>query len=399
VSKPTGGRALGPRWGRFPAAAVLTAAAFNAGAQTQGTATAGTAISQGPSAVVLPLGKADAIPELRLGAAAPTASLAEAKAWFARMQGAAASSNFQGTLVYSAAGTVSSTRVAHYAVDGQVFEMLEALDGQQHRMARHNDTVHMLWPQTQVAVIEKRETLAAWSTTPQRIDAFALEQYELRREADARVAGRHAAVFWMQPRDGLRYAQRFWADRATGLMLRADLLVAQQAPAPAAVANANPPAQPKPGSGGEWQPLESTAFSALELGVVPKPQQVLQGMQPGAGYTITRPQQRLTALDAEGWVLARPVPGFRLAASVLRGMEAASPRVPVFHALFTDGLTLVSLFVESFDAQLHRAESAGQRGATASLTQRRGEHWFVAVGDVPVSTLKLFVAALDRRGP
>jgi sigma-E factor negative regulatory protein RseB len=40
-----------------------------------------------------------------------------------------------------------------------------------------------------------------------------------------------------------------------------------------------------------------------------------------------------------------------------------------------------------------------QHGATAMLTQRRGEHWLTAVGDVPLATLKLFAAALDRRRP
>jgi hypothetical protein len=149
---------------------------------------------------------------------------AEARGLFLRMQSAAAQSNFEGSLVVSLGGAVSSSRVSHYALDGQVYEMLEALDGRAHRVVRHNDTVHMLWPQNKVAVIEKRQTLGAWSTTPQAVDAFALENYEVRREGMARVAGREAWLLWLQPRDGLRYAQRFWADSKTGLMLRADVL-------------------------------------------------------------------------------------------------------------------------------------------------------------------------------
>jgi hypothetical protein len=152
------------------------------------------------------------------------AALADARAWLSRIHSAANTGNYLGTMVFSAGGTISSSRVWHFAVGDQVYEQLEALDGRQQRILRHNDTVHTLWPQTRVAVLEKREAMAAWSTTPQEINPQALDQYELRREGEARIAGRAANVFLLEPRDGLRYAQRLWADQATGLMLRADVI-------------------------------------------------------------------------------------------------------------------------------------------------------------------------------
>ena len=60
-------------------------------------------------------------------------------------------------------------------------------------------------------------------------------------------------------------------------------------------------------------------------------------------------------------------------------------------------LTLVSVFVESFNAAVHRSEGLSQQGATASLSHRRGEHWFTVVGAVPPGSLKLFAAALEKR--
>ncbi len=318
--------------------------------------------------------------------------ITEARTWFLRMQAAAAKSNFQGSLVVSSGSVVSSSRVTHYAVDGQVYEMLEAMDGRAHRVLRHNDLVHMQWPQTQVVVVEKRETLGAWSTTPQAVDVFALENYEPRHDGLARVAGRDAVVLWLQPRDALRHAQRFWADRETGLMLRADVLAPAVSPSGAAAGGLQATA-------GAWQVLESTAFSALDQGLPARPQAVLQAMQVPATYRVVRPQQQVTSLEAQGWVLLRPVPGFRLAGSLLRGVENAGKRDPVLHAVFTDGLALVSLFVETYDEKLHRAEAHNQQGATSSLSQRRGEHWFTVVASAPVATLRLFAAALEKRGP
>jgi sigma-E factor negative regulatory protein RseB len=324
--------------------------------------------------------------------AAPDAAAqpsADAKAWLVRIHAAASTGNYQGTMVSSAGGTMSSSRVWHFSLGDQTFEQLEALDGRQQRILRHNDNVHTLWPQTKVAVLEKREALAAWSTTPQEVDPQALEQYELRREGEARIAGRLATVFLLEPRDLLRYAQRLWADQATGLMLRADVM------APAAGAGTGAVSTGR-------MVLESTAFSEIAIGIKPQPDIVTQAMldeRKKSDYRVVRPQQQRTTLDAEGWALANPVAGFKLAGCVRRGMDTAGDASPVLQVVFTDGLTHVSLFVEQFMPQRHRADTHSQQGASATLTLRRGEHWVTAVGDVPPATLRLFAAALERKRP
>lgn len=304
---------------------------------------------------------------------------ADARNWLQRVQAAARNGNFQGTLVYSAGGQLSSSRVWHFVAGEQTYELMEAQDGRQQRIARHNDTVVTLWPQSKTAVAERREAPAGWSTTPQALDPQALEQYELRREANARVAGRDTAVLVLEPRDALRYAQRLWADLASGLMLRADVL--------------GDPQQ------GVRALLESTAFSQVEIGVRPQPELVLQLMRRLDGVQVLRPQQKRTTLDAEGWALSRPVPGFRLAGCVVRGMDTTGDGEPVMQAVFSDGLTNVSVFVEPYRALRHRAEVQAQQGATTTLMQRRGDYWVTAVGDVPPTTLKQFASALERRRP
>jgi sigma-E factor negative regulatory protein RseB len=326
--------------------------------------------------VCLPLGLAPMAQASE--AASGAASLAEARVWLTRIHNAAVSANYQGTMVFSSVGGVlSSSRVWHFFAGEQTYERLDALDGRQQHIVRHNDTVHTLWPQSRVAVLERRETLAAWSTTPQSVDPQALEQYELRREGLTRVAGREAVVLLLEPRESLRYAQRLWADLVSGLMLRADVL--------------------GPANGAMRGVLESTAFSEVDIGVQPQPELVLQVMRRLEGYRVLRPQQQRTTLEAEGWVLARPVAGFRHAGCMRRSMEGAGREGPVLQSVFSDGLTHVSLFVEPYKAEHHRNEMRAQQGATATLMQRRGEYWVTVVGDVPPATLKLFAEALERR--
>ena len=314
--------------------------------------------------------------------AVETTAPAEARAWLTRIHAAANNGNYRGTMVFSADGVMSSSRVWHFCSADQTFEKLESLDGRQQQIYRHNDDVYTLWPQAKLAVQEKREAPAAWSTTPQAVDPRVLDQYELRREGRSRVAGREADVFLLDPRDDLRYAQRLWADLATGLLLRADVLAA---------------AGPPPGR----VMLESTAFSEVEIGLKPQPEVVLAPMRKLDGYRVSRQAQRRTQLEAEGWVLARPVAGFVLASFLARHIEPADdatrPAEPVLQAVFSDGLAHVSLFVEPFNPARHRQELQARQGATSTLSLRRKDHWFTVVGDAPMATLKRFVDALERR--
>lgn len=308
-------------------------------------------------------------------AAAPT----DARSWLARMHAAASSRNYQGTMLFSANGVMSSSNVAHYCVGDQAYERIEALDGKQRQVFRHNDLVHTVWPQAGVVVIERRSLPSRLPSVTQSVDPRALEQYELRPEGRDRVAGRDARVFLLQPRDDLRFAQRVWADHKTGLMLRSEVI------------------------GPDQVVLESARFTSVEIGVRAQPETVLQPLRQLDGLRVLRPVQVATRLETEGWALARPVPGFSLASCVKRPatpepvVDGKPARADVVQAVFSDGLTHVSLFIEPVDGARHHKAIRAQFGATHSLAGRKGDFWITAMGDVPAGTLKQFVDALERR--
>ncbi len=314
-------------------------------------------------------------------AAADAASAApvDARGWLARIHSAASARNYQGTMVFSSGGVVSSSRLAHFCVGDQVFERIEALDGKLRQVYRHNDLVHTVWPQAGLAVVERRHAQSMLPSATQSVDPRALEQYELRAEGRDRVAGREAFVFLLQPRDDLRFAQRVWADHETGLMLRSDVIGASRAV------------------------LESSAFSEVEIGVRAQPDSVLQPMRKLEQLRVLRPAQTQVQLEAQGWSLTRPVAGFRLASCVKRTADPQAPvqgsnqPAEVTQAVYSDGLTHVSLFIEPHDPTRHRKEIQAQFGATHSLAGRRGDFWITAMGDVPPGTLRQFFDALERR--
>jgi len=303
-------------------------------------------------------------------------SAADAGTWLGRLQQAAANSSYQGTLMFSAGGVVSSSRVTHICDGRQRYERIEVLDGRARLQYRHNEQMLTVWPASKLARVEQRDPVAEFPALPASANPRALENYELSLLAKDRIAGHDVDVLWLKPRDKHRFAQRLWSDRATGLLLRNDVI----------------------GLGGEV--LESSAFTDVQIGGRPSPEAVLGPMKRLEGYRVQRPQAERAQFEAEGWVLARQVPGFGLVSCTKRPLDSATDAdapVQVLQSVFSDGITHVSVFIEPFDAQRHKQALGTSLGATHSLMNRHGDWWFTVVGEVPMATVQLFDGLFERR--
>jgi sigma-E factor negative regulatory protein RseB len=310
------------------------------------------------------------LPAGAAGAAAPPSL--DAAGWIARLNTAAAEHNYRGTMVYTAAGVVSSSRVAHACNGDQVFERIEALDGHEHRVYRHNETVQTVWPHKRLVVVEQRAAAPGLVSTRRRVEPRALQHYTLTTAGQSVVAGRRAQVLMLQPRDDLRFAQRLLVDEATGLLLRADVLDS------------------------DARVLESSAFSEVDIGWRTDPRAVIEGMNP-AGYTVLPSRREIVDWSAQGWRLRQTLPGFQLVGSLRRPAVGGSGDGTALQAMFSDGLSFVSLFIEPYREQAHRSALSAGLGATHTVMQRVGDHWITAMGDVPRRTLENFVSALEHR--
>lgn len=313
-------------------------------------------------------------------AASPAEAASEpaltAKAWLMRSQAAASTRNYQGTLVFTGGGAVSSSRVAHYCEGSQQYERVEALDGEPRSMWRHNDLVQTVWPRVHMAVIEQRDPRAMFpailsGSGGKRV----LEWYELRALGHDRVAGYDADVVLLKAKDNIRFSQRLWAERQTGLLLRSEVL------------------------GLNGQPLESAAFSELSIGVKPQPELVTAAMRKLDGYRVLRPTVQPATLEGEGWSMTSLPAGFREVHCAKRSLDPmGTPGAPtVLQAIYSDGLTHVSLFIEPYQPSRHQGEVSVTIGATHTLMGRRDDYWVTIMGDVPPDTLRRFAGALEHK--
>lgn len=307
-----------------------------------------------------------------------------------RIQEAALKRSFVGTYVVSHGGHMTSSRITHFCDGRDQIERIEALDGQARQVYRYNDTVHVFWPDTRTALIEQRELVGRFPAPLQPGDVARLDQYELQVGGEERVAGHDAQIMLFKPRDALRYARRLWLERRTGLLLRSDLLNER------------------------GEVLESSSFSELQLNARVSSQALLQDMNRLEGYKVSRPVYVSSSLDSEGWSMHLPVPGFDTQQVVRRPMEPWSPRPTVsgthtgtgiadgttmIQAVYSDGLTHVSVFIEPYVPTLHKREAPATVGSTSALSRRQGDWWITAVGAVPVAALQQFIGGLERRKP
>jgi sigma-E factor negative regulatory protein RseB len=308
----------------------------------------------------------------------PFVEARETRAWLTRIQEAANKRNFVGTVVVSAGGTVASTRIAHYGEGRDQFERIDSLDGQVRSVFRQNDLVHTVWPQRRVAVVEQRDQMSSFPGLLQAGNDRVQEFYDLKPGAVERVAGHEANVLVLKPRDKLRYGYRLWAEKGTGLLLRAEVLDER------------------------GQVLESSAFSEVSIGVKSQPEQVLHAVKKLDGYRVIKPQHVSTRPEGEGWTLKSAVPGFKLVSCVKRQLDLPGGAAPgageqTLQTVYSDGLTYVSIFIEPYNGERHTRPMSTAIGATQTMMRREGDWWITTMGDVPAATLRQFANGVERK--
>jgi sigma-E factor negative regulatory protein RseB len=305
----------------------------------------------------------------------------DTKAWLQRIHAAAGKRTYQGTVIVSSGGSVASSRISHYCDGRDQFERIDALDGQARHVVRHNEKVHTIWPQRRIAMVEQRDQLSSFPGLLQAGGERVPDHYDLRAVGQERVAGREADVLSIRPKDHHRYGYRLWADAATGLLLRAEVL------------------------GERGAVLESSAFSDVTIGAHPPLDSMMQPIRKLDDYRVLHPKSVPTQLEAEGWHLEPKVPGFRMVSCVKRPVDgplrtqspAAAQEPQLVQAVYSDGLTYVSVFIEPYNVERHPRPVNAAIGATQTLMHRQGDGWVTLMGDVPAATLRLFSEALERR--
>lgn len=300
--------------------------------------------------------------------------------WLMRMHDASRKRAYIGTFVVSSdSGAMSSARIWHVCDGQQQIERIESLTGTPRTVYRHNDQVVTFLPESKLARSEKRESLTLFPNLLKAGDWALADFYAARQAGSERVAGFDADVVELQPRDRLRFGYRIWSEKKTGLVVKLQTLDL------------------------DGRVLEQAAFSELQLDAPVKMDKLARMMADTHGYRVEKTEPVKTSAAAEGWALKAPVAGFKPMGCYRRPPPSSGAAAPdaTLQWIFSDGLASVSLFVEPYDAQRHPRELHRSMGATQALgrrvaTDKAGDWWLTAVGEVPAQTLRAFAQGLER---
>ncbi len=301
----------------------------------------------------------------------PTALADAAAEWLQHAAVAARQLNYVGTLLYQHDGRVETSRVMHMVDARGEHEKLFNLDGPAREVIRNNDEVRCYYPDAKIIRIEPRTYRNAFpSLLPQQLDTLA-EYYVFRKAETARIAGIETQAFVFEPKDGMRYGHKLWADLSSGLLLKAQLLNEHNVP------------------------IEQFVFTDIEIGGKIDRDSVRPTYRPPPPDWETRMSLPGDVVQQDtGWQVKELPPGF---SKIVEGYRTLRGKVgPVAHLVFSDGLVAVSVFVEQMP-QAPQPIGSSQQGGINVYSRQLDEHLVTVLGETPGATVRQIADSVSHR--
>ena len=325
----------------------------------------------------------------------------DALQWIQRISQAAQKLNYSGTFVYLQQGGVPQTsRITHMMEGGIERERLEMLEGSAVVVVRTNDEVRSYLPDSKTVLIEKRRakaTFPAFAAAPAatQVPAGAASallsgaaqnaaqsvqlpvdfsgNYNVRKWDTQRIAGLDCQVLLLEPKDGLRYTHKLWADMNTGLLLKAQSF------------------------NEKGEVVEQIGFTQIEIGgLIEKYQAKFSKRDGGPGWRTATAQVWDASLVELGWKIDPALPGFRKISEMKRSRDDG---VEVGQVVFSDGLTSVSVFVEPARAGVKTREGVSTHGAVSVYRRTLGDHLVTVLGEAPVACVTRIAKSIEFLRP
>ena len=293
--------------------------------------------------------------------------------WLTRVTQAARSLNYTGTVMVRQGARFDTFRLAHQFENGQESEKLLSLDGPAREIVRSATEVRYYFPDAKIVQIEPRSIRNVFPSLSPEQTANLAQYYEFKLSPGGRVAGRVTEMAVFEPRDGLRYAHRFWADPTTGLLLKSRLV------------------------NEKGEVIEEFAFNDVTVNAkidkdmvkpswtaVPDDWKVVQA---GPGELV---------MNDTGWTVNKLPPGFIKISEGFR--KLAGKRDPAAHLVFSDGLVAISVFVEPFTVTQTQV-GLTQTGGLAQYSTRSDAFRVTVVGEAPPATVRQIAQSVSRKTP
>ena len=314
------------------------------------------------------------IPALALGfACSAYAAPSDPLAWLQRASQAARHASYEGVYVHTNGDRTSTVRITHVNNGGEEHERIEPLDGTNLlEIVRRNDEMYCRFPDAKTVRLDPRVTNRFFPAILIAGAETIGTSYDVSLGKTERVLGYECQWVRLDPRDGMRFAQRVCSEVNSGLILRAKVLNDQR------------------------QVIEQYTFTDLKIGAQVARSDVKSIFRARSRQWVSDGSPRDEAVNADsGWAVTKAPAGFHKVTELKRTLPGRAQ--PVSQLVLTDGLASLSVFVEANPAPTRTAEASSEDGTTTFFVRPMGDLLVTVLGEVPLATAQQVARSVAKR--
>ena len=296
-----------------------------------------------------------------------------AEAALRTMHDATRTLNYDGVFVYQRGEHLESMRLIHRYADDNESERLISLSGPAREVIRNGAMVTCLSVDENGPLPDQkppRDIIGIGFSAP--VEKL-LGNYSFAIDGHDRMAGRNALIVSVMPHTPDRYGYRLWLDEQTKLLLKSAVI------------------------DGGGQALEQVQFTQLEVRDSIAAELLQAGIE-GTAFNWRTDGDSDTAEDQTkvppSWLAAWLPRGFEFKENNLQQIE--DEHGPISHSVYSDGLAMVSVFVETIDDEKRALRGQSSRGAVNAFSLLDGTHQITVVGEVPLPTARRIATSVAK---
>ncbi|TNF96094.1 MAG: hypothetical protein EP297_10725 [Gammaproteobacteria bacterium] len=297
----------------------------------------------------------------------------EAHEWVRKMSGAIHTLNYTGTFVHIHNGELDTMSIAHRVdADGER-ERLFSLNGEAREILRDSDQVRCILPANRSVVIGKRNVRSGLPTLMLTDVDDLLKSYDIELIGRDRIAGLPTVIITILPKDKMRYGYRLWLEADSGMVLRSDTMDIK------------------------GNMIEQMMFTEISL-QSPVSVAMVESTVPHEGFNLVgedsdEPVQE--SVTHSGWSFDSVPKGFSVTSQLRKRMPMK--RHQVEHYILSDGLAVVSVYIEQSNNGKTELEGPSQMGSVNAYGRVINGHKITVLGEVPQSTARAIANAVSMK--
>lgn len=298
----------------------------------------------------------------------------DASGWLNKIYRATQTLSYTGTFVYQQGERSETSRVSRQVDSSGDYEKLVSLDGTPREVVRFNDEVKCYLPESQTVKVDKRSGVRGFpALLPAQLSSLA-QNYEIAKGGTARIARFECQEILLTPKDALRYGYQLWADRASGMLIKARIF------------------------NEKGETVEQFTFTELNIGRGPgrgKRSSTIEARS--KDWRVEQTAVVPTNLAEAGWTIRADIPGFQKVVEVMRTLAKLRP---VGQLVYSDGLAAVSVFVEPLEGRVEPLQPGlSTIGAVNIFSREVANHAVTVVGEAPAASVRRIAQTVEYRRP